>query len=114
MTLSPIPIRRQRLNTKSVTWSDPHHLSAVSELISEASALVNIFDRVSLILGPDVKLNKLPPKEDFSLPTLKWDPLLKRSCDLLEEKINELRPVKLREFTKLSPELLQYKENVEK
>lgn len=114
MTLSPIPIRRPRLNKKSVTWSDPHHISAVSELITEASALVNIFDQVALILGPDIKLNKLPPKEDYSLPSLKWDPLLTRSCDILEDKLNELRPVKLREIKKLSPELLQYKENVEK
>ncbi|XP_050083897.1 uncharacterized protein LOC126570292 [Anopheles aquasalis] len=95
MRLSPIPPRRPRApNQKTVTWSDRQH-RAVSRLLDEASALVDMFDHVSLLLGPDIELHKLPPQQEFSLPPPKWEPLLVKSCDLLEEKLAQVRHLSL-------------------
>ncbi|EAT45981.1 AAEL002814-PA [Aedes aegypti] len=90
MRLSPIPPRRPRPNKKTVTWSDTQH-RAVSDLLHEATALVDMFDHVSMLLGPDIKLHSIPPQEDFKLPPPKWEPLLTKSCDLLEEKLAKVR-----------------------
>uniref|UniRef100_A0A182M9C8 Uncharacterized protein n=1 Tax=Anopheles culicifacies TaxID=139723 RepID=A0A182M9C8_9DIPT len=98
MRLSPVPPRRPRApNQKTVTWSDRQH-RAVSKLINEASALVDMFDHVSLLLGPDITLHKLPPQQEFHLPPAKWEPLLTKSCDLLEEKLAQVRHLSLSDF----------------
>ncbi|XP_062555407.1 uncharacterized protein LOC134220372 [Armigeres subalbatus] len=90
MRLSPIPPRRPRPNKKTVTWSDTQH-RAVSDLLHEATALVDMFDHVSMLLGPDIKLHSIPPQDDIKLPPPKWEPLLSKSCDLLEEKLAKVR-----------------------
>nr|XP_029723256.1 uncharacterized protein LOC109403871 [Aedes albopictus] len=102
MRLSPIPPRRPRPNKKTVTWSDTQH-RAVSDLLHEATALVDMFDHVSMLLGPDIKLHSIPPQEDFKLPPPKWEPLLSKSCDLLEEKLAKVRHLT---FEDLDEELL--------
>ncbi|XP_052866510.1 uncharacterized protein LOC128272686 [Anopheles cruzii] len=102
MRLSPIPPRRPRApNQKTVTWSDRQH-RAVSKLLTEASALVDMFDHVSLLLGPDIELHKLPPQQEFSLPPPKWEPLLAKSCDLLEEKLAQVRHLSVGDFDESS------------
>ncbi|KAJ6639253.1 hypothetical protein Bhyg_11995, partial [Pseudolycoriella hygida] len=53
MHLSPIPPRKANYRSKSVTWSDAQH-RAVSELMFEASALLDVFDNVALLIGPDL------------------------------------------------------------
>lgn len=91
MRLSPVhPRRPPRPNKKTVTWSDTQH-RAVSDLLHEATALVDMFDQVSMLLGPDIKLHAIPPQEEFKLPPPKWEPLLTKSCDLLEEKLALVR-----------------------
>ncbi|EDS31627.1 conserved hypothetical protein [Culex quinquefasciatus] len=93
MRLSPIPPRKPRApNKKTVTWSDTQH-RAVSDLLHEATALVDMFDQVSMLLGPDIKLHAIPPptQDEFQLPPPKWEPLLVKSCDLLEEKLARVR-----------------------
>uniref|UniRef100_A0A1Q3FSL8 Uncharacterized protein n=1 Tax=Culex tarsalis TaxID=7177 RepID=A0A1Q3FSL8_CULTA len=93
MRLSPVPPRKPRApNKKTVTWSDTQH-RAVSELLQEATALVDMFDQVSMLLGPDIKLHAIPPpsQDEFQLPPPKWEPLLVKSCDLLEEKLARVR-----------------------
>ncbi|XP_035900608.1 uncharacterized protein LOC118506919 [Anopheles stephensi] len=98
MRLSPVPPRRPRApNQKTVTWSDRQH-RAVSKLINEATALVDMFDHVSLLLGPDITLHKLPPQQEFRLPPAKWEPLLTKSCDLLEEKLAQVRHLSMSDF----------------
>ncbi|XP_053680415.1 uncharacterized protein LOC128731330 [Anopheles nili] len=98
MRLSPVPPRRPRgPNQKTVTWSDRQH-RAVSKLLTEASALVDMFDHVSLLLGPDITLHKLPPQQEFHLPPAKWEPLLTKSCDLLEEKLAQVCNLSLSEL----------------
>ncbi|XP_055645631.1 uncharacterized protein LOC129782511 [Toxorhynchites rutilus septentrionalis] len=90
MRLSPITPRRARPNKKTVTWSDTHR-QAFSELLQDANALVDMFDQVSMLLGPDVKLHAIPLQEEFKLPPPKWEPILTKSCDLLEEKLAQIR-----------------------
>lgn len=94
MRLSPIPLRRPRPNKKTVTWSDTQQ-RAVSDLLHEATALVDMFDHVSMLLGPDIKLHSIPPQEEFKLPPPKWEPLLTKSCDLLEQKLAQVRHLTL-------------------
>uniref|UniRef100_A0A1I8JW82 Uncharacterized protein n=1 Tax=Anopheles quadriannulatus TaxID=34691 RepID=A0A1I8JW82_ANOQN len=104
MRLSPVPPRKPRApNQKTVTWSDRQH-RAVSKLINEASALVDMFDHVSLLLGPDITLHKLPPQQEFQLPPAKWEPLLTKSCDLLEEKLAQVRHLSVSDFERQAHE----------
>lgn len=57
--LSPIPQRQpSRPNVKQVTWSDSQ-VKVVSDLIQEANALLEMFDQVSMLLGPDIKLHNV-------------------------------------------------------
>ncbi|XP_055589421.1 uncharacterized protein LOC129741699 isoform X1 [Uranotaenia lowii] len=100
MRLSPIPPRKHRPNKKTVTWSDTQR-RAVSELVEGATALMDMFDEVSLLLGPDIKFHVMPPEEDFKLPPPKWAPLLDKSCDLLEEKLAQVKHIEDVDFDKV-------------
>jgi hypothetical protein len=101
MRLSPIPPRVRRPNKKIVTWSDAQH-KAVSKLISEANALQDIFDKVSMLLGPDIKVHDVPDVADYKMPPSKWDALLSESCDRLEAQLNSYEPLDVRELRKES------------
>lgn len=93
MHLSPIPARRANFKRKSVTWSDAQH-QAVSELMFEASALLDVFDNVAMLIGPDLNA-KLPPKATFEtlkLPESKWQPVLEKSSKDLEECLKDFQP----------------------
>lgn len=108
MRLSPVLPRRRRPNLKTVTWSDSQQ-RAVNELITEASALIDMFDQVSMLLGPDINLNDVKHiNADDVIPPFKYDSILTESCNLLEQKLAKLRPVKFKEIEELSPELLKY------
>lgn len=91
MRLSPIQCKPKPTfnNQKHVTWSDSQ-IIAVSALLNEASALIEIVDRVSIILGPNVKLNKVTEPENFEMSPPKWSGILKESCNLLEEQLKKL------------------------
>lgn len=95
MRLSPIPPKPFMTSTKrkSVTWNDGNH-GAVKELLSEASALIDIFDQMSMILGPEVQLNApiMRSADDIIIPASKWDPVLTESCNSLEEKLRNFKP----------------------
>lgn len=56
--LSPIPQKAAQVNSRQVTWSDSQ-IKVVSDLIKEANALMNMFDQVAMLLGPDVKLHNV-------------------------------------------------------
>lgn len=96
MRLSPIPPRQPSLKKKTVSWSDLQQ-RAVAELITEASALMDVFDQVSMLLGPQVNLSASTKMENTVIPPSKWGPILKKSCDDLEEELNNF---KLHEFRK--------------
>lgn len=94
MHLSPIPARRVNFKRRSVTWSDAQH-QAVSELMFEASALLDVFDNVAMLIGPDLNV-KLPATkttfETLKLPESKWQPILEKSSKDLEECLKEFQP----------------------
>lgn len=93
MRLSPIAPRARGYKKKMVTWNDSQQ-EAVVNLLNEASALIDVFDEMSMILGPEVKLNSPldRPIEAIEIPTSKWDPILTDSCNLLKEKITNFKP----------------------
>lgn len=107
MRLSPVPLRHRRPHSKRVTWSDSQQ-KIVTNLVSEANALINIFDQVTMLLGPDLRLNPTPKFDENPLPPFKMDSLLKTSCDVLEEKIMKIKPIQLLEMDKLKAELEKY------
>ena len=53
--LSPVP---ERISRPKVTWSDSQ-IKIVNDLMSEATALMDMFDQVAMLLGPDIKLHKI-------------------------------------------------------
>ncbi|XP_055322630.1 uncharacterized protein LOC129578312 [Sitodiplosis mosellana] len=94
MTLSPLQNRPPKSGTKkkTVTWNDRQ--LAVTKLINEASALINIFNEVSIMLGPEMSINKSAArKEDkVNIPKSKWEPILSESCNDLENSLTNCRP----------------------
>ena len=86
---SPIPPRERRPNLKQVTWSDSQ-LRVVSELMNEANALMDMFDQVAMLLGPDIKLHNVSDVEEFVMPASKWNAELSKSCSKIEESLQKL------------------------
>jgi len=109
MKLSPITSRRPSMKKKNVTWSDKEHL-VIKEFLHEANELLNIFDKVTMLLGPDININNnLPNINDIEIPEFKWDPILTNSCNLLDEKLQKIQPIHITEnIESLNPELLNY------
>lgn len=92
MRLSPLPPKRATIKKKTVSWSDTQE-RAVTELISEASALMDAFDEVSMLLGPNLQLNDtINVTETAALPESKWDPILTQSCQTLAEELKKFKP----------------------
>lgn len=94
MTLSPLGNRPPKSSTKkkSVTWNDRQ--LAVTKLINEASALIDIFNEVSMMLGPEMGVNKTTPRENdkITIPKSKWEPILSEACNDLENSLTNYRP----------------------
>lgn len=95
MTLAPLENRPKPITKKtSVTWNERQ--LAVTTLINEASALIDIFNEVSMMLGPEMNLNKFTTNEadQTHIPKSKWEPILKLSCDDLKNSLKSYRPRK--------------------
>lgn len=96
MTLSPLQKRSKykTKNKKNVTWND--HQLAVNTLINEASALIDIFNEVSLMIGPEIQLNNtsLIHEKNVDIPKSQWQPILFESCKHLEESLANFQPRK--------------------
>lgn len=91
MTLSPLQRRpKSSRKKKSVTWNDRQ--LAVTRLLNEASALIDIFNEVSVMLGPEMSLNQVPSDESVLIPESKLDPILTESCNDLEKALTNYRP----------------------
>lgn len=54
--LYPSPHRRQHANFEQAAWADSQ-LKVVTDLMKEANALIDMFDQVAMLLGPDIKLH---------------------------------------------------------
>lgn len=92
MRLSPLPPKRPTLKKKTVSWSDTQE-RAVAELISEASAMMDAFDEVSMLLGPNLQLNDMNDVTEMTaLPESKWDPILTQSCQTLADELKKFKP----------------------
>lgn len=97
MTLSPMENRRKTLNKKvatkkSVTWNDRQ--LAVTKLINEASALIDIFNEVSCMIGPNMNcaMNSQPQNPtELIIPESKWQPILNESCDDLQKTLTHFK-----------------------
>lgn len=90
MRLSPIPPRQPSIKKKTVSWSDSQQ-RAIVDLITEASALIDVFDQVSLLLGPHIKLRAPTKIENTVIGPSKWGPILERQCQELEEELNNFK-----------------------
>lgn len=90
--LSPIPQRHHRPNLKQVNWSDLQ-LKIVSDLIDEANLLMEMFDQVAMLLGPDIKLHNVSEVEEFVMPPSKYNKELSHSCDKIEKSLRKLQGV---------------------
>ncbi len=93
MHLSPLPARRPNIKRKSVTWSDAQH-QAVSELMFEATALLDVFDNVAMLIGPELNVRLTPNAtfESLKLPESKWQPVLQKSSRELDECLKFFQP----------------------
>lgn len=93
MHLSPLPARRSNVKRKSVTWSDAQH-QAVTELMFEATALLEVFDNVAMLIGPDLNA-PLPQNVTFEtqkMPESKWQPILEKTSLDLDECLKHFQP----------------------
>lgn len=97
MTLSPIlPRKATKTNKKCVTWSDSHQ-KAVNGLLQEASNLLNIFDQVSILLGP--KMQGIPVvSQPRTIP--------------LEHTTTPLQQIAKQDTEELAKQLLSYESRV--
>jgi hypothetical protein len=56
--LSPVHSREFRFGHKQITWSESQ-IKILNDLMDEASALIDMFDQVAMLLGPDIKLHNV-------------------------------------------------------
>lgn len=100
MTLTPMETRRKSADgksskKKSVTWNDRQ--LAVTKLINEASALIDIFNEVSCMIGPDMNLKcsinvAAQSPMGLNIPESKWQPILSESCNDLQKTLTNFKP----------------------
>lgn len=86
---------RPRILTHTPTYRPAHTQQiAVNALIDEAAALLELFNDVSLALGPYVKLNDIDRIQsyDINVPASKWQPVLSASCTALEKCLANFTP----------------------
>lgn len=86
MTLSPLHKRIGfSKKKKSVTWNDRQN--AITELLNETSALIEIFHEVSIMIGPQIELNPLPQLDYIDIKDSEWEPILSDSCEVLQKSL---------------------------
>lgn len=123
MSLPPItaaPLQQEKARSrvtsskKSVTWSDSHQ-RAVNELLSEATNLIQVFDQISLLLGPNLgNLAQIPSiealKEQVAVPhtTSSFRTEGREACEELRKKLEEFQPMDFPVAPDLPPELQYY------
>lgn len=49
---------QQQTNARHVTWSEPQ-VRIINDLMREANGLLDMFDQVAMLLGPDIKLHNV-------------------------------------------------------
>lgn len=95
MHLIPLHRRSKQLPTTPRHESWPKHQMAVNGLMNEAAILLDVFNGVSLALGPDVKLNNIDAINDrvaLHVPRSKWQSILSESCRDLQRCLTNFKP----------------------
>lgn len=86
MTLSPVHKRigfsKKR---KSVTWRDRQN--AITKLLNETSALINLFYDVSIMVGPQIELNPISQMDSIEIKDSEWEQILSDSCKVLQRSL---------------------------
>lgn len=94
MTLAPVENRpKTSTKKKTVTWNERQ--LAVTRLIHEASALIDIFNEVSVMIGPDMDLKSTKDEKNpttITIPMSKWQPVLTESCNDLQMTLTNFKP----------------------
>lgn len=93
MTLSPLHKRvGYSTKKKTVSWRDREN--AVTKLLNETSALIDVFYEVSVMLGPQLNLNPAPSYDPNAnqIEQSKWKPLLSESCNSLHKTLLDFEP----------------------
>lgn len=117
VTTVPPEKPRQRTITapkKSVTWSDTQK-QVVNDLIHEASNLINVFDKLSILLGPNIgNLGKIPSIEALKAEKSisKYREIGKQNCLELEEALKNFQPIHFPPAEDLPPHLKQYAKRI--
>lgn len=89
MMLSPVKRRETpSIKRKSVTWNE--NQLAVTRLITETNALIDIFDELAINLGPEIELSlsREPKLSTVEIPSAQFDSILENSCQELEKCLN--------------------------
>ena len=105
MTLSATNYKKSNLKIpKSLVWTEAQQ-SAINILINEANALLDVFEEMSMVLGPDLLLNDVPERDHTEIKFLSkyWSPILDSSRLLIEKKISLLKNPEIRKVQKINP-----------
>lgn len=109
--LSTAPMARSMNNFQQAAWSEPQ-IRLVNELLVEAQALMEMFDQVAMLLGPDIKLHNVSGEckgsfylkepemtfsfldvEEFFVPPPKNTQKMANYCDKLEKSLQRLNHI---------------------
>lgn len=105
--MSPIPQRVSCSDKKQVTWSDAQK-KIVGDLMNEANQLLEMFDQVAMLLGPDIKLHNVSGNknfliyfylinkliidvENFEMEPNPYNEEMLKSCETLEASLSKLK-----------------------
>lgn len=95
MHLVPLQKRSRRVVKTLIHEPWLNQQMAVNNLVNEATVLLDVFNDVSMALGPDIKLNNIEMinnRADFPIPISKWQPILSASCRDLEKCLASFKP----------------------
>ncbi|XP_055690795.1 uncharacterized protein LOC129794144 [Lutzomyia longipalpis] len=110
MTLAPV-VSHHRNKRPSLGWSgwDASQNRVIEEFLTQVSDLFDIFDEISILLGPDLRfIREIPATVDMEVPPLKCSLVIKKSRENLSEKLDKIKKLPLDCDRSLSRELLRY------
>lgn len=77
--------------------------------MTQVSELFDIFEEISVLLGPDLRFIKdIPATVDIEVPPLKCSLVIKKSRENLSEKLDKIKSLSLDVDMSLSEDLLRY------
>ncbi|GAB0097695.1 hypothetical protein DMENIID0001_133610 [Sergentomyia squamirostris] len=113
MQLAPIlPQHHRKDSLKSTPGWTASQTRAVADILSQVSELFDLFDDISILLGPDLRFIRDLPMGgvDMQVPQLKCGLVIKKSRENLSEKLSKIKLIPLDSDKSLSEEFLKYAE----